>query len=56
MSEIIRAIFKKPGEACFVQYVDNTLEALHEIGLKDGPMTKAQYGVALLWLKEHGEA
>lgn len=27
----IRVIIKRPGEACFVQHVDNTLEALQEI-------------------------
>lgn len=31
-------------------------DVLKEIGWKNGPMTKAKYGAALIWLKEHGEA
>lgn len=31
-------------------------DVLKEIGWKNGPMTKAQHGAALIWLKEHGEA
>lgn len=31
-------------------------DVMKEIGWKNGPMTKAQHGAALLWLKEHGEA